>query len=77
MPLPDARPGDSSPHPASGPVSGPASVPVSDPLPDGSVAMAPEGSGETPRAAARTPDDYLETPGAHRRDDGAATDVGA
>lgn len=52
---------------------------ASDPLPDGGTApvaprpSAPAGAGDTPR----TPDEYLETPGSHRRPDGAATDVGA
>jgi hypothetical protein len=30
-----------------------------------------------PAAPARTPDEYTEPPGSHRRPDGAATDVGA
>ena len=46
-----------------------------DPQPD----EPPEGTPppSTPADVARTPDEYTETPGSHRRPDGAATDVGA
>lgn len=60
-------------------------IPASDPLPDGLTADRPESDTTAPRGAEpparpeppRTPDEYLETPGSHRRPDGAATDVGA
>ena len=58
------------------PRSEPPQRPASDPLPDGGTAAAVP----SPRAgddAPRTPDEYLETPGSHRSEDGAATDVGA
>jgi hypothetical protein len=60
-PTPDARPDRSS---------------ATDPAP-------PQGSSggdaptKTPKDDARTPDEYMEEPGRHRRGDGAATDVGA
>ena len=40
---------------------------------DQSASAQAEGSDE----GVRTPDEYTETPGSHRRPDGAATDVGA
>lgn len=64
-------------------------IPTSDPLPDGLTADATESDATVPATPpeaatsppaseqARTPDEYLETPGSHRRPDGAATDVGA
>lgn len=60
-------------------------IPASDPLPDGLTTDPPAPTAPTSGGAersphpepARTPDEYLETPGSHRRPDGAATDVGA
>lgn len=60
--------------------------PASDPLPDATTAdpapipsRGPAAAERPPddRDTPRTPDEYLETPGSHRRGDGAATDVGA
>jgi hypothetical protein len=42
------------------------------PGPDAPATGAGQADGE-----ARTPDEYMETPGSHRRPDGTATDVGA
>lgn len=46
-------------------------------VPPPAVDHAASAHGASPEEEARSPDEYLETPGSHRRPDGAATDVGA
>jgi hypothetical protein len=58
---PDARPNR---HAATSPPAAP---------PGSAIPGAPA----DPPTAPRTPDEYMEEPGHHRRGDGAATDVGA
>jgi hypothetical protein len=71
--MPDAtQPSAHSPetHPAPTRPTGPTG-----PTPD--PGAPPGRPGTEPAEEARRPDEYLETPGSHRRPDGAATDVGA
>lgn len=53
----------------------PAQAPT--PPPDASPPAKGAARPHTPAEEARDPDEYLETPGSHRRPDGASTDVGA
>lgn len=63
-PLPTSRPADALVRPVPGALPQRAGTP-------------PRPSTGEPADEARSPAEYLETPGSHRRPNGAATDVGA